>query len=186
MRVTSLSWVWLAALGAASSSAIAGCSSDDSSSSHPAQDASVSDTGAPDVAVPTEAATPDAGDDSSDLPPTPPGWDQPVTRPTDSAASSGRASCAFARGDMPAKTLGTSTPIDTAIPIDNIVVVMMENRSFDSMFGHLNEFGTRTGANAVNEPPAGASNPANAANWDAGAPATDAGAGEGGVPDGGD
>ena len=183
MRVTSFSWLWLAALGAASS-VVVGCSSDDSSSSHP-PDASVSDTGSPDGMVPSEAATSDAGDDSSDLPPTPPGWDQPVTRPTDSAASSGRASCAFARGDMPAKTLGTSTPIDTAIPIDTIVVVMMENRSFDSMFGKLNEFGSRTGTNAVNEPPAGASNPASAANWDAGAPATDAGVVEAGVVDGG-
>jgi phospholipase C len=140
--------------------------------------------GSPDASVP-DAVAPDAGpgaddggagSDSSNLLPTPPAWDQPVTRPTDTAAAAGRASCQFARGDMPAKTLGTSTPIDKDIPIDNIVVVMMENRSFDSMFGRLNEYGTRTD---VGEPPAGASNPTNAAG-DAGVPADGGPAADGG------
>jgi phospholipase C len=80
---------------------------------------------------------------------------------------------------MPAATLGPSTPIDTQIPIENVVVLMMENRSFDSMFGHLNEYGSRTD---VNEPPPNASNPAQAASWDAGTPASDDGGAEGGSP----
>ena len=124
----------------------------------------------------TGPAAPDAGSDDagagSDAYPTPAAWNQTITRPSDTAAAAGRAACMFARGDMPAKTLGTSTPIDTDIPIQNIVVVMMENRSFDSMFGHLNEYGMRTD---VAEPTAGASNPTNALDGGA-APSGDGGA----------
>ncbi len=98
----------------------------------------------------------DGGGDASDLPPTPPAWDQPITQPTDTAAQTGRASCTFKAGDMPATTLGTSTPLDAKIPIDNIVVVVMENRSFDSMLGHMNEDLSRTD---IEEAPANSSNP---------------------------
>jgi phospholipase C len=107
--------------------------------------------------------------------PTPAAWNAPVSRPSDTAAAASRSACTFARGDMPAKTLGSSTPVDVDIPIENIVVVMMENRSFDSMFGHLNEYGMRTD---VSEPPAGASNPTNA--LDGGSSPGDAGADDGG------
>src|ERR1700733_60834 len=111
---------------------------------------------------------------------TPDAWDQPITRPSDDAGAAQRAACTFTRGAMPAQTLGASTPIDSQIPIENIVVMMMENRSFDSMFGHLNEYGNRTD---VQEPPANASNPSQAANWDAGAPAGgDAGGEDAGPP----
>jgi phospholipase C len=57
---------------------------------------------------------------------------------------------------MPASTLGTSTPVDTDIPIDNIVVVMMENHSFDSYLGHLNQYAGRTDIESAD---AGATNP---------------------------
>jgi phospholipase C len=185
MRLVIANPIVLSLLGAA---ALVACSS----SSNPGgglPDASTPDATTPDAA-PTPDAAGDAGSDSSDLLPTPPAWDQPVTRPTDPAAAMGRANCQFARGDMPAKTLGTSTPIDMDIPIENIVIVMMENRSFDSMFGHLNEYGNRTD---VEEPPAGASNPTNAAGGtdggtDAGSPdagSTDAGASDSGVADAG-
>ncbi|HEY8090640.1 MAG TPA: alkaline phosphatase family protein, partial [Polyangiaceae bacterium] len=98
------------------------------------------------------------GDDSGDdgAVPTPTAWDQPVTRPDDTTADTGRASCQFKRGDMPAATLGTSTPIDTDIPIANIVVVMMENHSFDSYLGHLNQYANRSD---VESAPADAGNP---------------------------
>jgi len=84
----------------------------------------------------------DAGDDGQV--PTPPAWDQPVTRPDDPTANAGRAACQYKRGDMPAATLGPSFPIDSDMPIDNIVVVMMENHSFDSYFGHLGKYANRT------------------------------------------
>jgi phospholipase C len=45
---------------------------------------------------------------------------------------------------MPAETLGPSMPLDQAIPVSNIVVLMQENRSFDSYFGHLNQYANRT------------------------------------------
>jgi phospholipase C len=174
-----LFYFYPALVAAAGVGAAASCSS-----STPSGATGVHDAGAQVDTGPGIPSTDDGGgDDSSDLPPTPAAWDQPVTRPDDGTASSGRAACLFKRGDMPAKTLGASTPVDTAIPIENIVVVMMENRSFDSMFGRLNEFGNRTD---VAEPPPGASNPSELAT-DAGAPATDAGtdAGADGGTDGG-
>src|SRR5438105_2243425 len=77
----------------------------------------------------------DAGDDGDTRPPTPPEWDRPVTRPSDGDATSGRTACKYKRGAMPAETLGTSTPVDKDIPIETIVVLMMENHSFDNYFG---------------------------------------------------
>jgi phospholipase C len=88
--------------------------------------------------------------------PTPAAWNATYTQPSDSTAAAARSSCTYARGAMPIQTLGPSTPLDVNIPIDTVVVVMMENRSFDSMLGHMNEVYNRTD---VMEPPAGASNP---------------------------
>src|SRR6185312_6754244 len=87
---------------------------------------------------------PDVTDDGYDPPPTPASWDAPVTRPDDQTAAQGRSACTFKRGDMPAATLGTSTPVDKDIPITNVIVVMMENHSFDNYFGQLNKAQGRT------------------------------------------
>jgi phospholipase C len=74
---------------------------------------------------------------------TPCAWDTAVTQPSESTAQADRAACKFKRGDMPQATLGASEfPAD--IPIDNVVVLMMENHSFDSYLGHLNQFASRT------------------------------------------
>ena len=86
---------------------------------------------------------PDVGDASDQLP-TPAAWDAPVTRPDDQTATQNRAACTYKRGDMPAATLGTSTPVDKDIPIKNVIVVMMENHSFDNYFGQLNKALSRT------------------------------------------
>jgi phospholipase C len=102
----------------------------------------------------SSASGDDAGDDGAV--PTPPQWDQPVTRPDDNTANSGRAACQYQRGDMPAATLGPSFPIDADMPIENIVVVMMENHSFDSYLGHLNAYANRTD---IESAPADAGNP---------------------------
>lgn len=104
-------------------------------------------------------AAPDAGSDDAsvdDRPPTPPEWDRAITRPDDKAASDSRASCKYARGAMPGETLGASTPIDDAMPIKNIVVLMQENRSFDSYFGHLAKYAGRTD---IESAPDAATNP---------------------------
>ncbi len=86
----------------------------------------------------------DVVDDGYDPPPTPASWDAPVTRPDDNTAKQSRAACTFKRGDMPAATLGTSTPIDKDIPIKNVIVLMMENHSFDNYFGQINKALGRT------------------------------------------
>jgi phospholipase C len=98
----------------------------------------------------------DAGADVDLRPPTPPDWDRPVTRPNDVDALAGRGSCKYTAGSMPAETLGTSVPVDKDIPIDTVVVVMMENRSFDHYFAHLNKFAKRTD---IESAPDNATNP---------------------------
>jgi phospholipase C len=91
-----------------------------------------------------ESPPPDAAADASNLPPTPAAWNQPVTQPDDTTAAASRAACTYVRGDMPAATLGPSMPLDVNLPISTIVVLMLENRSFDSYLGHLNLYGNRT------------------------------------------
>jgi phospholipase C len=87
----------------------------------------------------------------------PPAWNRAVSRPAnESAASQLRSTCAFKRGAMPAETLGAEIPVDHAIPIETIVVIMQENRSFDSYFGHLNQYAHRTD---IESSPDDASNP---------------------------
>lgn len=81
---------------------------------------------------------------SSAAPPSSDGGTEPAARPSDPAAAAARAACSFKRGALPADTLGASSPTGDAIPIDTIVVLMQENRSFDSYFGHLGKFANRT------------------------------------------
>ncbi len=74
----------------------------------------------------------------------PPSWDAQVTRPGDeAAASASRRACTYKRGAMPAATLGAELPVDKNIPIEHIIVLMQENRSFDSLLGHLNQYAGR-------------------------------------------
>jgi phospholipase C len=51
--------------------------------------------------------------------------------------------------------LGSEVPLGTDIPIDHVLVLMMENRSFDTYYAHLPE----AGQTDVEVPPAGWSNP---------------------------
>jgi phospholipase C len=46
-------------------------------------------------------------------------------------------SCPYGAGDPPVATLPPGTPHGDQIPIEHIVVIMQENRSFDHYFGHL-------------------------------------------------
>ncbi len=86
---------------------------------------------------------------------TPCAWDQPVAQPSDTTSAAGRAACTYKRGDLPEATLGPGT-LPAEMPIENIVVVMMENHSFDSYLGHLNQYGNRGDIEAAD---AGATNP---------------------------
>lgn len=72
------------------------------------------------------------------------------TRVSEAQASAMRDSCGFDQGAMPWETVGEEYPIGGDIPIDHIVLLMQENRSFDHYFG------TMPGVEGI---PAGASNP---------------------------
>ena len=65
----------------------------------------------------------------------------PLVRPSDADAVAGRAACTFQAGALPQDTLGASDPVGADIPIDHIIVIMMENRSFDHYFSKLPEYG---------------------------------------------
>jgi len=115
------------------------------------------------VVVPTSAAGCKSDDRSTaptaepdPRPPTPAAWDRVVTRPDDPSAAAGRAACSFGRGALADETLGAGTPTGKHIPIETIVILMKENRSFDHYFGH---FGTYAGRTDVEGAPATASNP---------------------------
>ncbi len=57
--------------------------------------------------------------------------------PADADAAKARLACTYGPGALTAQTQGASQPDGAQIPIDNIVVVMMENRSFDHYFEDL-------------------------------------------------
>ncbi len=48
-----------------------------------------------------------------------------------------RAACAFQAGAWAAQTIGTDFPIGSDIPINHVIVIMQENRSFDHYLGRL-------------------------------------------------
>jgi|SRR5215831_15115372 len=98
-------------------------------------------------------------------------WDRPVTRPeNEEVAGAERAACQFHRGAMPAETLGANLPVDRDIPIKHILVLMQENRSFDSYFGHLFSYGLQQGRyssdTAIESAPDDAYNPETVATAD--------------------
>ncbi len=74
-------------------------------------------------------------------PPGPEEWNRDVIPPSDAEATADRAACNFKAGALPAETQGVSHPSGADIPIDHVLVVMMENRSFDHYFQKLPEFG---------------------------------------------
>ncbi|MBK9258958.1 MAG: alkaline phosphatase family protein [Polyangiaceae bacterium] len=73
--------------------------------------------------------------------PGPAEWNRDVVPPADTEAETARAACTYTAGALPAETQGESRPYGKEIPIDHIVVVMMENRSFDHYFQKLPEYG---------------------------------------------
>lgn len=64
-------------------------------------------------------------------------WNREVDPPTETTASAQRSSCGYQAGALPAETHAEGTPMGEDIPIDHIIVVMMENRSFDHYFQKL-------------------------------------------------
>lgn len=71
----------------------------------------------------------------------PPSWDRAVTPPSDADAKAQREACGYKAGSLPAETQGASFPSGDAIPVDHIVILMQENRSFDHYFQMLPQAG---------------------------------------------
>jgi len=104
----------------------------------------------------TDDPTPAPPVEPDTRPPTPPEWDRAVTRPDEAAAAASRDACKFTRGALPDETLGAAIPTGKDMPIETIVVLMQENRSFDHYFGHFGKYAGRTD---VASAPEDASNP---------------------------
>ena len=104
----------------------------------------------------TEDPSPAAPAEPDPRPPTPAEWDRPVTRPDEAAAAASRDACKFARGALPDETLGAGVPTGKDMPIETIVVLMQENRSFDHYYGHFGKYAGRTD---VESAPEDATNP---------------------------
>lgn len=71
----------------------------------------------------------------------PASWDRAVTKPTDADAKAARESCTYKAGALAGETQGASRPNGKDIPVDHILIVMMENRSFDHYFANLPAYG---------------------------------------------
>jgi phospholipase C len=108
--------------------------------------------GCPDVGAPADT---DGGSDAAaDLLQPPP--IQRTKSETELAPE--RAACAFQAGAWPAETIGIEYPVGSDIPIDHVIVIMQENRSFDQYLGRLAAQGYYQ-PSETDVPPAGWSNP---------------------------
>jgi phospholipase C len=58
-------------------------------------------------------------------------------RPTEMQAETSRAACAYGPGMNARDTVGAIFPTGKDIPIDHIILIMQENRSFDHYYSHL-------------------------------------------------
>jgi phospholipase C len=61
----------------------------------------------------------------------------PRSTMNEAEAATARRDCIFTAGTLPGISLAKDAPLGPQIPIDTIVIVMMENRSFDHMLGQL-------------------------------------------------
>lgn len=116
---------------------LAGCSEDPAVS---AADAAVDDVSTTDITAAdvTADVAPDVVVEPEDVPPPdrprPP--DVARTEP-DEARATQRQACTFGPGAWAAETVGREVPVGEQMPIDHIIVVMQENRSFDHYFRRL-------------------------------------------------
>jgi phospholipase C len=69
---------------------------------------------------------------------------------TDDEAAAARAACMFGKGTFPGQSLAAKAPIGTEIPIDTVVIIMFENRSFDHLLGNLKNGAEVAPANVAN------------------------------------
>ncbi len=83
-----------------------------------------------------DASSGDAGDDADAADDVLEAPDVACTQ-TEAQLAPERAACAFDAGAWPAQTIGTDYPIGSDIPINHVIVMMQENRSFDHYLGRL-------------------------------------------------
>ena len=83
------------------------------------------------------------------------GYSGPRSEYDDDAAQAARTACTFKAGDPAGISVAKDAKLGKQIPIDTIVVLMMENRSFDHLFSNL----PATGQTDVDVRPDSASNP---------------------------
>ena len=65
----------------------------------------------------------------------------PLSTMTESEALTACQACTFAAGDKAGKTVAKGSKLGEDLPIDHIVVLMLENRAFDHLLQKLPEFG---------------------------------------------
>lgn len=88
-----------------------------------------------------DVASPDVSPDDDDVPidrPLPP---DVARTEADEARATQRTACAFGPGAWAVETLGRDVPIGSQMPIDHVLVLMQENRSFDHYFRTLPQSG---------------------------------------------
>jgi len=56
---------------------------------------------------------------------------------TSDEAAAARTACSFTAGTLPGLSLAKDAPLGAQLPIDTLVIIMMENRSFDHLLGGL-------------------------------------------------
>jgi phospholipase C len=71
---------------------------------------------------------------------------------TEAEAQAKRAACTFKAGALPADALAGDARIGEAMPIDHIVLVMQENRSFDHYYSKLSHGGVNVAPDGVTNP----------------------------------
>ena len=82
--------------------------------------------------APTDGGADDAGEGGEVLAP------PPITRTEgEGQLAPQRQACAFDAGAWPAQTIGTDYAVGSDIPINHVIVIMQENRSFDHYLGRL-------------------------------------------------
>jgi phospholipase C len=86
--------------------------------------------------------------------------DGPRSTLTADEAQQMRQSCAFTAGTLPGLSMAKDATLGSQIPIDTVVIVMMENRSFDHLLGNLPHAGQPdvdvADPNVTNPDPSGA------------------------------
>jgi phospholipase C len=89
---------------------------------------------------------------SCGAPPAPAQPDAELRAQSDAEAVTARAACTFKAGALAADTLGPSAPLGEAIPVNTVVILMQENRSFDAYFAHLGRPDVEAATDLVTNP----------------------------------